>query len=573
MIGAAGGLGQAILRICRLVDGTPLGLELAAAWVRTLACAEIAEEIERGLDFLNNSARDLPERHRSMRAVFDHSWKLLSDEEQSVLSRLSVFHGGFSLEAAQQIAGATVFTLSNLVTKSLIRRSGKERYDLHELLRQYAKSKAQTDRDDYEAIEVRHSAYYLKFVRRLEQPLIGPKQVSARAEFAANMENIRPAWDYAVRHDQVEIVKASINSFWNFFESHTWFHEGVAIFGLAADEIQRVCGGVPQMDMAHLILYEYLRCCQGWCCLHVGKFQEARSILEEGVQTLRSKGARAELSRSLHYLGVIYWQAGEYTKALELFHEKRILDLPDGNSWNLGLAYGNLGMVTETMGLLEESRDHFQKAISIFLTVGDLRLLGIGLFYLGSVKNKLGLIQDGKTHLYESLDISRSIGDRFGISMACNSLGLILLKEKNAVAAQHMFQESMNVSSEMGEKWIMQQSLVNLGFSKFALSEVAEAQECFLLALRLASEANLIPCILDSLAGMAWIYAGQGKQEVAMDLVIQVEKHPAVTQDTKARAEQLRLELNTRFSSRQIEMAQARASEKTFEAVVEELLK
>lgn len=121
----------AILRICHLVDGTPLALKLAAAWVRTLTCAEIAKEIERSLDFLRVSGRDVPARHRSMRAVFDHSWSLLSAEEQSVLSQLSAFQGGFSLEAAEQIAGATVFTLSNLVTKSLIRRSGKERYDLH----------------------------------------------------------------------------------------------------------------------------------------------------------------------------------------------------------------------------------------------------------------------------------------------------------------------------------------------------------------------------------------------------------------------------------------------------------
>ena len=136
-----------------------------------------------------------------------------------------------------------------------------------------------------------------------------------------------------------------------------------------------------------------------------------------------------------------------------------------------------------------------------------------------------------------------------------------------------MFQEGLSVALDMGEKWIIQQSLVNLGFSKFALSEVADAQQCFLRALRLASETNLIPCILDSLAGIAWIYAGQGREESAMELVIEVEKHPAVTQDTKARAEELRLELETQLTSTQIEMAQARAVETTFEAVVEELLK
>jgi predicted ATPase len=562
-----------ILRICTLVDGIPLGIELAAAWVRSLSCPEIAKEIERGLDFLSVAARDLPLRHRSMRAVFDHSWKLLSEDEQSVLARLSVFRGGFSLEAAEEIAGATLFTLSSLVTKSLIRRSGERRYDLHELLRQYAKSRAQTHPDGFEAVENRHSAYYLQFVRSLEQALIGLKQLSARADFVANMENIRLAWEYAVRHDQVEAMKSSINSFWNFFESHTSYHEGVATFGLAADEIGQACGGVSQMDPSHLILYEYLRCCQGWCCLHVGKFQEARRILEEGIETLRSKGAWAELSRSLHYIGVIYWQAGEYAKALELFHEKRVLDLPGGNSWNLGLAYGNLGMVTETMGLLVESRDHFQNAISIFRTVGDLRLLGIGLFYLGSVKNKLGLTQEGKTHLHESLEICRSLGDRFGISMACNSLGLIFEKEKNPVEAQQMFQEGLNVALDMGEKWIIQQSLVNLGFSKFAMREITEARDCFLRSFHLASDAKLIPPMLDSVAGIAWIYAGQGKKEAALELAIEVERHPAVTQDTKYRAIQLRAELESQLTPKQIETMQSHAGEKTFEAVVEDLLK
>jgi len=563
----------AILRICTLVDGIPLGIELAAAWVRTLSCMEIAKEIEHGLDFLSTSVRDLPGRHRSMRAVFDHSWKLLSNEEQSVLSRLSVFHGKFSRTAAEQVAGATLSTLSSLVTKTLIRRSEDGRYDLHELLRQYAENRAQAEPEDFEITKSRHSTYYLQLVHSLEQPLIGLEQLSARAEFVANMENIRPAWDYAVERDQVEIMKDSINSFWNFFESHTWYHEGNATFGLAADKIDRAYGGISHMDTAHIILYEYLRCCQAWCCLHVGKIQEALNFLDEGIEILRAKGAMAELSRSLHYWGVIHWQVGEYAKALEIFQEKRLLDLQGEVPWNLGIAYGNLGMVTETMGLLEESRDHFQNAISISRSLGDLRLLGIGLFYLGSVKNKIGLTQEGKAHLYESLEISRSIRERFGISMACNSLGLILQKENNLVEAQQMFQEGLNVSLEMGDRWIIQQSLVNLGFSKLALHEIAGAQDCFLKALKMASEAKLIPSILDSVAGIAWIHAGQGKEEYALELAKLIEKHPAVTQDTKTRAIQLQAELTTRLPPTQIATIQTQAAEKTFETMLGDLLK
>jgi predicted ATPase len=130
-----------VVRICQLVDGVPLGIELAAAWVRTLSCSEIAQEIERNLDFLTTSARDVAERHRSLRAAFDHSWNLLSAEEQEVMRQLSVFRGGFQREAAEQVAGAPLPLLSALVDKSLLRRDPAGGYTQHELIRQFAAAK------------------------------------------------------------------------------------------------------------------------------------------------------------------------------------------------------------------------------------------------------------------------------------------------------------------------------------------------------------------------------------------------------------------------------------------------
>jgi predicted ATPase len=123
----------AVAHLCRLVEGMPLGLELAATWVRTLSCTEITRELERNLDFLTASARNVPERHRSLRATFDHSWKLLSTTEQRAIRRVSVFRGGFRREAAEQVAGVTLPLLSTLVDKSLLHRTATGRYDLHEL--------------------------------------------------------------------------------------------------------------------------------------------------------------------------------------------------------------------------------------------------------------------------------------------------------------------------------------------------------------------------------------------------------------------------------------------------------
>ena len=111
-----------VVRICQLVEGMPLAVELAAAWTRVLSCREIADEIERGIDFLETDLQDVAPRHRSVLAVFEHSWRLLPDAEQDVFKRMSVFRGGFTSKAAQSVTGATLRQLSTLVDKSLVQR-------------------------------------------------------------------------------------------------------------------------------------------------------------------------------------------------------------------------------------------------------------------------------------------------------------------------------------------------------------------------------------------------------------------------------------------------------------------
>jgi predicted ATPase len=126
---------QPVVELCRRVEGLPLALELAAPWLRVMACERIVAELERSLDFLETTARNVPERHRSLRAVFDRSWSLLSEAERRVLAQLSVFRSGFDREAADQVAGASLALLAGLADKSLIRSTLAGRFELHELIR------------------------------------------------------------------------------------------------------------------------------------------------------------------------------------------------------------------------------------------------------------------------------------------------------------------------------------------------------------------------------------------------------------------------------------------------------
>lgn len=188
----------AVARICRSVEGLPLAIELAAPWVRLLSCAEIAAEIEGNRDFLASQAGGLPERHRSLRAAFEHSWRLLPAAEREVLARLSVFAGGLTREAAAEVAGAQVADLSALLDRSLLRRDRAGRLDLHQTLKQYAAEKLALSPEAERQVRSRHSAHYLDWLAATGEGLRGREQRQALGLLLGEVGNLRLAWQQAL---------------------------------------------------------------------------------------------------------------------------------------------------------------------------------------------------------------------------------------------------------------------------------------------------------------------------------------------------------------------------------------
>ncbi|HRQ41560.1 MAG TPA: hypothetical protein PLD25_26870 [Chloroflexota bacterium] len=207
-----------VARICRLVGGMPLGIELAAAWTRALPCDEIAHEIEHSLDILETSARNVPPRHRNMRAVFAPTWQLLSAEEQHVFMKLSVFRGGFTRQAAESVASATMRTLLSLVDKSLLRLDGNGRYTLHELLRQYGEEQLHNSPPEQEQTLDLHRACYMALLARCEQMIVFRGQSKEALKIMKNeLENMRMAWRRAVWQGQFAEIAHGAEGLWTFY--------------------------------------------------------------------------------------------------------------------------------------------------------------------------------------------------------------------------------------------------------------------------------------------------------------------------------------------------------------------
>jgi DNA-binding SARP family transcriptional activator/predicted ATPase len=193
-----------VIRICQLVGGVPLGIELAASWLRVLSCQEIVSEIEKSSDFLTSPLQDVPERHRSVRAVFDYSWNLLAPTEQDAFRQLSVFRGGFERDAAAKLVGVSLPLLAGLMDKSLLRRNADGRYEIHDLLRHYAEEKLQADPKGYEEIHNTHCRYFAQLMYEHQSQLKGEDLPVALTALDAERENVRAAWNWAMSHRRVE---------------------------------------------------------------------------------------------------------------------------------------------------------------------------------------------------------------------------------------------------------------------------------------------------------------------------------------------------------------------------------
>jgi predicted ATPase len=372
---------QAIVRICQRVDGMPLAIELAAAWVRTLTCDEIAQEIERGLDFLSTSTRDFPARHRSMRAVFDHSWKLLAEEEQAVLLRLSVFRGGFRREAAEQVAEATLAVLSALVTKSLIRRSSAGRYDLHELIQQFAAEQFAERPDEQTATQTRHGRYYLTFFSQADGRLRSSAQRETLAELTAEMDNLRAAWDWAVTHGEFASIEQTMRTLWWFYDTRGWFHEGLDTLGRAVAALETAIGHAPP-DRTDQVALGHLLATRAWFAYRLAHYEQARAMLERSMDILRPLNGPRVLVESLYFLGTVMEVTGNYARALELYLEGLEVATASDDRWYTALCAINLnGLIAITHVIVkpENTHERLQSAVADCRLIGDPRLTAFGL--------------------------------------------------------------------------------------------------------------------------------------------------------------------------------------------------
>jgi predicted ATPase len=408
-----------VAQICRTLAGMPLGIKLAAAWVRSLSCATICAEITRNLDFAALMPHGLPDRHQSLRAVIDSSWQRLALEEQEVLAKLALFRRAFGLEAAQQVAGATTKTLARLADKSLLHidhADNLNRYFLHELLCQFGLEQLQA-RGELEATRASYTRYYTTWLAQQAAALTGPKPQPTLRLLDIELDNIRAAWQWAIQtYDATAIVMATpVLSLYH--DYRTLLQEALQLFGDAAERLKHAPTSVEN---------EIARCkVLGYYGLYLFRFAEplqAEKVLQESLALATQHHAMAEKSYALYVLGYNAIGAGQAQQGEEYLLSGLAL-AESGNDpilvvkilYALGWYYGFQGREQEGLVALE-------RGLVLARTLGDLRSEAHVLYYLGQVRAEIGEYAQAKQCYEESLHLFEELDVHWGIAQAEHGL-------------------------------------------------------------------------------------------------------------------------------------------------------
>jgi predicted ATPase len=494
-----------IARICRLVQGLPLGIVLAASWLSVLQPEEIASEIGKSVDFLESDMGDLPERHRSIRAVFDYSWNLMTEAEQQTFSALSIFRGGFTREAAEAVASANLRTLMTLVNKSVIRRNADTgRYDIHELLRQYAEEMLVED-GQVENVKDKYADYIARFVEQNAVAIKGQAQLKGLNAVEVDFENIQAAWNHAVKACHATNIQRMIEGVHLFCLFRSRLVEGQRMFAEArkqwSDDAQ------PELIVGQLMV-------------RLTKTRD-QALYERGLEIARLHHDKKEIAFCMEQLGVVLAHQLVDAKGITLLEQSRDLYQELGEQFYVAQTLDELGWGYGLNQQIQRRIPTIDECIKIRKAIGDqigtanaLRNLATAEWLiLGHAGRDIELLLESRQILYE-------VRDRASLAWSVLILGAIYMVRARWDEAESSLAEGEMLANDIQVPVLMALAIILRGMQKaMVFGEYEEALRLVDSGLQLDNPDDpdfaLISFVTQT---RALCYVGLGNEEKVFEL-------------------------------------------------------
>jgi tetratricopeptide (TPR) repeat protein len=502
----------AIDQICQLVDGMPLGIELAAAKISVLSVGQIATRLNKSFQMLGETRTALPH-HKTLEATIQWSYDLLSAEERALLQRLSVFSGGWTLEASETVTSdgtqlseeKILDLLSRLVNKSLVivdlQTQMEARYSLLRSVRQYGYERL-SDSGEVEIVQKHHSQFFLNLVRQAQTGLMTAQSPYWLKRLDAEQDNLRAALTYdqsANRYE--EALELTGGLFW-FWQTRGHISEG-------RSQLEKVLSNSSEAPRKTPSYAKALWAAGGLAWIQADLLT-ARSHLEESVSLWHAfqPTNKLGLATSLRELGIVATYQGELEYAHKILDQSMDILQEVGDKWNLALARYNHGLVHESEGNFRVARENYHASLVLFRELEEPWGLSVALYGFGRIAGRQSDYDTARSHLEESLKLSQKLDDPWSLASVFYLLGEIAQRQNDLERARKLFTKSLTLNQVVGDKAMIGFALHNLGNLASLLGELN-------MAARLLGAAQ--PLREDSTNTTSWslIDQAQCEQDIA----------------------------------------------------------
>jgi predicted ATPase/DNA-binding winged helix-turn-helix (wHTH) protein len=488
--------GSSLASICHHLDGIPLAIELAAGRLRSMSLEEVNRRLDQRFGLLAGGSRTALPRQRTLRAMIDWSYDLLREPEKLFLQRLSVFAGGWTLAAAEEVcAGESIEhldvldLLTSLVDKSLVvpeQGDALMRCRLLETVRQYARDRLE-DAGGNAAVRARHRDYYLALAEEADPKLRSAEQAEWLRRLEAEHENLRAGLEWGLEETESKGALRLCGALQRFWWTHGHLSEGrwwcTRILCKAGAE-KRTWERAYVLNAAGVLAY------------HQGDYPAAKALHEESLVIRRELGDRPGIAASLGNLGNVAFNQGDYPAATALQEQSLAIRRELGDRYGIATTLNNLGAVAINQGNYPATRAVLGEGLAINRELGNPHGIALSLSNLGHVALNEGDDPTAKALLQEGLAIRRELGDRFGIAMSLNNLGLVALNQSDYTTARALLGESLANRQELGDQFGIPASLEGLAAVVASQRDSLRAARIWGATERLRAEigAPLPPC-------------------------------------------------------------------------------
>jgi non-specific serine/threonine protein kinase len=482
-----------VAQICARLDGMPLAIELAAARVKMLSVEQIAERLDDRFRLLTTGSRTAPSRQQTLRATMDWSYALLSVQEQRLLNRLSVFAGGWSLEAAEAVSGeknhlseSTLDLLSHLADKSLViveERDGASRYRMLETIRQYALEKL-AEADEVEWTRNRHLDFFLHLAEEARPNLNGPDPLKWLRRLDVEHDNLRFAVRTAQEHKATAKGLRLVSALGKFWQARGFLSEGRALAAL-------FLAPSDGMDSSTKLIRIQVLIQTGWFAVLQNDYAMGDSLLNESIALCQELGDETGVAQALVFLGFVAFNQGNTTLAHSRIDKAVALLTPQGDKRTLASAFNFLGMVFREEGDYGAARALMEEALGLRRALEEKGAIASSLNDLGATAFAQG-DPSAESLLETSLEMRRELEDRFGIPRCLHDLGAVALGGDDLAHAYTRFSEALADFRDQGDKRNAIKCLEGLAGVAAAAGQIVQAAR-LLGAAQFAREAIGVP--------------------------------------------------------------------------------